>query len=169
MTISLKTHIFRKEGNVWDTAIFIPKEYADHFIDKNNKRIICTINEGFSFQAALMPQGNGDSFININAAIRKKLGLEIQDTIEILLEKDNSQYGLPLPEELKIAWDLDEEAYHIFHSMTMGKQRTLIHAIGKIKSTEKRIEKSLILLEYLKSVNGKIDFKELNEAFKNAK
>ena len=75
---------------------------------------------------------------------------------------------MPLPDELKTAWDLDEDGHRVFHSLTMGKQRTLIHMVGKFKSADKRIEKSLVILEYLKSVNGNLDFKELNIAFKNA-
>ena len=75
---------------------------------------------------------------------------------------------MPLPEELKTAWDLDEDGSTLFHSLTMGKQRSLVHLIGKPKSSEIRIRKALTMLEYLKSVNGNLDFKDLNEAFKNA-
>jgi bifunctional DNA-binding transcriptional regulator/antitoxin component of YhaV-PrlF toxin-antitoxin module len=168
MQHGFKTPLFRQEGDVWDISIYVPKIQIDHLSLEKDKRVVCNINDVFDFQCALMPQGNGDFFININKEIRTKLKLEIGDNIEISLTKDDSKYGLPLPEELKTAWEVDEEGNHIFHSLTMGKQRTLIHIVGKVKSSEKRIEKALIILEYLKSVNGKLDFKELNEAFKLA-
>jgi len=104
--------------------------------------------------AALMPQGNGDFFINVNKEIRKKQSLELGDKITIELEKDSSKYGMPLPDELKTAWELDEEGHSIFHSLTMGKQRSLVYIIGKPKSSDIRIKKALTMLEYLKSVNG---------------
>lgn len=166
--ISFKSHLFKKEGNVWDVAIYVPKKYADPFIDKKDKRVLCTINGKLMIHAGLMPQGNGDSFINTNSEIRKKLKLDANDSVEVMLEKDESEYGMPLPDELKTAWELDEQAYELFHKLRDGKQRNLIHLVGKLKSSEKRIEKSLVILEYLKSVNGKLDFKELNQAFKDA-
>ena len=67
-----RSHLFRKEGNVWDIAIYVSKEIATPYIDKDSRRIICTVYN-FSYHAALMPQGNGDFFININGEIRKKL------------------------------------------------------------------------------------------------
>jgi len=76
MKTSFTSQLFKKEGKVWDTTIYIPKCEAAPYIDKDNKRVICTINGSFSFHAVLMPQGNGDSFINVNGEIRKKLRLE---------------------------------------------------------------------------------------------
>ena len=165
---SFKTHLFKKEGNVWNMAIYVPKSEAAPYIDKDNKRVICTLNGSFSFNAGLMPEGNGDSFINVNGEIRKKLKLEVNDQVEISLEKDTSKYGMPLPDELKTAWELDPEGHDTFHTLTMGKQRSIVHIIGKPKSSDIRIKKALTMLDYLKTVNGNIDFKELNEAFKLA-
>ena len=39
--------------------------------------------------------------------------------------------------------------------------------MGKPKSEQKQLEKVLIVFDYLKSVSVELDFKELNEAFKN--
>ena len=99
---------------------------------------------------------------NINKLLLQKAAFEIE------LEKDNSKYGMPLPNELKTAWELDEEGYEVFHTLTIGKQRSLVYQIGKPKSSELRIRKALAMLEYLKSVNGNLDYKELNEAYKQA-
>ncbi len=166
MTSSFSTYLFKKEGNVWDVAIHVPKAEAEKLTDLIDKRVLCTINNQVTIHAALMPQGNGDFFINTNKEIRNKLRLAVNDKAKVTLAKDDSKYGMPLPEELKTAWELDPEGHQAFHTLTIGKQRSLIHVIGKPKSTEIRIRKALTVLEYLKSVNGKFDFKELNEAFK---
>lgn len=162
------THLFKKEGNVWDVAIYVPKSEAEKLTDLKDKRVLCSIDGNPHFHCALMPQGNGDFFINTNAQIRKKLKLELDDKIEVLLEKDTSKYGMPLPTELKTAWELDPEGHDVFHTLTIGKQRSLVYQIGKPKSSEIRIKKALAMLEYLKSVNGNLDYKELNEAYKQA-
>jgi bifunctional DNA-binding transcriptional regulator/antitoxin component of YhaV-PrlF toxin-antitoxin module len=166
--VEFKTHIKHVDGQVWYCAVFVPAEIAKQFIDKKQKRVVCTINNAVTFQCALMPKGDGSYFINTNKEIRKKLGLEPGMEVNIGLEADTSKYGMPLPDELKTAWDLDKEAFDVFHSLTIGKQRNLIHIVGKVKSSEVRIKKALVILEYLKSVNGKLDFKELNQAFKEA-
>ncbi len=54
----------------------------------------------------------------------------------------------------------------IFHTLTLGKQRTLLHLIGKPKSGEVRLRKAIAVINYLKEVNGRLDFKELNLAIK---
>ena len=63
-----------------------------------------------------------------------------------------------MPDELLAAWEMDDDGYTVFHTLTKGKQRSLIHIIGKPKSSEIRIKKALVVLDYLKSVNGKLDF-----------
>ena len=168
MKTSFSTHLFRKEGNVWDVAIYIPLDEAKEYLEHKDRRVLCTINGENTFHCALMPQGNGDFFINTNKELRKKAALELGNTVDIILEKDTSIYGMPLPAELKTAWELDPEGHEVFHTLTMGKQRSLVYQIGKPKSSDIRIKKALTLLEYLKSVNGKLDFKELNEAYKLA-
>lgn len=165
---SFATHLFRKEGNVWDIAIYVPQVEATKLTDLVDKRVLCSINKKMTIHAALMPQGNGDFFINTNKETRKKLNLEVDDKVEITLEKDTSKYGMPLPAELETAWELDEEGREVFHTLTMGKQRSLVYQIGKPKSSDIRIKKALTTLEYLKSVNGNLDYKELNEAYKQA-
>lgn len=168
MVIKFESILFKKDGNVWDIAIYVPKNEAEKLTEVTDNRVLCTINDKKTIHAALMSQGNGDFFINLNKEVRKRLNLELGDQVNISLEKDTTKYGMPLPEELKTAWDLDPEGNAVFHTLTMGKQRSLVYIVGKPKSSEIRIKKALTMLEYLKSVNGQLDFKELNQAFKNA-
>ena len=39
--------------------------------------------------------------------------------------------------------------------------------IGKSKTSDTRLKKAIVISEYLKQVNGKIDFKQLQQAFKD--
>jgi hypothetical protein len=133
------TFLFRKEGNVWDIAIYMPKSEAEAFLEHKDKRVLCTINNEHSIHCALTPQGNGDFFINTNKDLRNKLKLELDDKVAIVLEKDTSKYGMPLPKELETAWELDPEGYEAFHTLTVGTQRSLVYIIGKPKSSDNRI------------------------------
>lgn len=130
--------------------------------EKNATRVIVEINgEGRIFRA-LMPDGKGDYIILINKEICRKFRLEEEGEVVLTLLPDDSEYGMPLPEELAELWAMDEEAYRVFHTLTPGKQRGLMYVIAKPKGADTRIKKAVQISEYLKSVNGKLDYKELN-------
>jgi hypothetical protein len=134
--------------------------------EKNASRIIFSINGKGKIYRALMPDGDGDYFILINQEICKQYNLEPEDKVKLQILPDNSEYGVPLPEELAELWAIDEDAYRVFHLMTPGKQRGLIYLIAKPKGTDTRVKKAVQISEYLKSVNGKLDYKEMNAYIK---
>ncbi len=74
-----------------------------------------------------------------------------------------------MPKELEELLLIDEEGDYFFHQLTPGKQRTLLHIIGQPKRSDTRIKKAIVVVEYLKSARGKLDFKALNQAFKDYK
>lgn len=150
----------------WNFFIPVTKEIAQHFIDKD-RRVICKVNDTAPFHAALMPNGKGDFFINLNKERRKIIGTEIGEPIEVALEKDESKYGMPMPAEMEELLALDDEGSEYFHALTLGKQRSLLHLVGKPKNSDTRIKKAIVIVEYLKNSKGKLDFKELNQAFKD--
>ena len=114
-----------------------------------------------------MPEGNGKYFLMLSKDLMKKFQLLEGQTVDVFIEQDNTRYGMPISEELKELLDLDPDGEVYFHKLTPGKIRSLLHFVNKFNSSDKRIEKSVIILEHLKSNNGSLDWKSLNEAFKN--
>ena len=155
------------ESPLWAGHIIVPEDLSEHFIQQKIKRVVCTLNEDFEFQCALMPKGGGVYFINLNKEILKKLKLKIGSEVSIKLKEDKSKYGMPLPEEFEELMKIDDELNEVFHRLTPGKQRTLLHMIGKPKTSDTRLKKAIVISEYIKQVNGKIDFKQLQQAFKD--
>lgn len=154
-------------SDLWHLHIMVPQAIAEQFTAKD-RRVVCTINGQETFQCALMPHQSGDYFININNERRKRLQITVGEPLTVQLEKDESEYGLPVPEEFQALIDMDEEGRTVFHSLTKGKQRSLLHIIGKPKRSETRLKKAIVAIDYLKAVDGKLDFKALNQAFKDA-
>lgn len=152
-TASFKAIIDRFNSNLWHFHVKVPKKIAVNFIDGNDKRVVCTLNQTESFQAALMSLGDGNFFININKQLRNKLKVNDGDEILVSLVKDDSEYGLPLPGEFKELLAQDVAGSDIFHSLTPGKQRTLLYIIGKPKSADLRIRNGIAVLEHLKQSN----------------
>ena len=153
-------------SDLWGHHVMVPLEISTFFIEHNIKRLQCTLNDMETFQCALMPKGEGRYFINLNKERRKKLKLELGQKIKVKLERDHSEYGLPMPEELKELMNIDAEGHKLFHALTAGKQRNLLFIIGKPKKTETRLHKAWVVLEYLKSTDGNLDFRDLNQAFR---
>lgn len=161
------TNLERKPSSLsWNFQIGVPLSIATALIEKDNRRVICRLNNKEEFHCALMPNGKGGFFIMINSEIRKKLKLGEDAALQVKLIKDTSKYGIHLPEEMEELLLMDEEGSAVFHKLTAGKQRSLLHIIGKPKSSDIRLKKAVVVLEHLKTNNGKLDFRMLNEAFK---
>ena len=163
-----KAFLEEVSGNVWGAGLVLPYEVSSHFLQNKTRRVVCVINEKSSYSCGLMPLGNDKYFVNVNADLQKELHVKIGDEVSVVLKADESKYGLPMPEELQAILDMDEYGNEMFHQLTPGKQRNLLHIIGKPKSTEIRLKKAITIIEYLKEVAGKLDFKELNIAIKRS-
>lgn len=166
--VSYKTQVSQYESTLWSVYIPVPTDIAESFLASDSKRVICTINRSLRIHCAILPMGNGTHFMLLNKENRKKLNLDIGDEINIILEPDTSKYGIALPEEMEELLLMDEEGSEVFHKLTVGKQRSLLFIVGKPKSSETRLKKAVVILDYLKMTGGKLDFKELNESFKQA-
>jgi hypothetical protein len=150
------------DSNLWHFHVPVPKKTADKFIDGNDRRIVCTLNKTETFQAALMPDGKGDFFILVNKKLRDKLKVQDMDEILVELEKDTSEFGLPMPEEFAELLEQDDQGKDHFMALTDGKKRTLLYIIGKPKGADLRIRNGIAVLTHLKRNEGKINFKQLN-------
>lgn len=164
----VKGKISKIENQIWYTALPVKREDVLS-LSEGNKRVILTFKNGEKMHCALISDGMGNFFININKEIRKRQNIVLGEEIEVILSKDNSKYGMPVPEEFVEIWSFDEKFNKLFHTLTPGRQRNLIHLVNKIKTKEIRIKKALTIRDYLIEVNGKIDFKELQNAFKYSK
>ena len=153
-------------SNVWGHIVIVPQEISDEFLAKKAKRLVITINEKLTFHGALMPSANGYHFIMLSADKRKKLGVVANQPVEVQIKEDNSKYGMEMPEEFQAVLDSDPEADEIFHALTPGKMRSLMYLATTVKNTDKRIRRSLIILEHIKVNKGTIDHKKLNQELK---
>lgn len=150
---------------LWGYHFPVSNEIASLFINGNNRRVICTLNDTISLHCALMPNKE-NWFVMLNKQVFKKLNLPLNSVIEVKMIKDESEYGMPMPDEFREVLDQDPDADVYFHNLTPGKQRSLIYLVGKVKSSDSRIRKALAIADHLTANKGNIDYKLLNEAFK---
>ncbi len=156
-------------NNLWKYHVKVPSSVVMEFQNQKIKRLLCTINSTEQIHASLMPAGEDVYFIKINSTILKKLKVKLGDELDITLEADESKYGMPLDPEMQELLENDPEGSDYFHRLTPGKQRSLLYLVNNVKSSSKKLEKGFIIIEHLKEQRGKLDFKILQQDFKNKK
>ena len=155
-------------NKLWGCHFAVPLIIAQTLIaTTEDKRVVCTINDQIEYQCALLPRGDGTHLITVNKKTQSKLGLKIGSNIRVGLRKDESEYGLPMPEELAELLAQDEAGNQQFHALSPGKIRTLLYIAGQPKSTELRLHRALVIVDHLKKNLGKIDYKQLNLALRD--
>jgi len=154
------------ENNLWLFHVKVPENIYALFSAEKIKRIKVSYNGCPPLHNAFLSYGNNKYYIKLNKATMKENKFVVGDLLSVFIEKDTSKYGVPISEEMSELLTLDPEGEILFHKLTPGKIRSLLFKVNGYKSSDKRIEKSVIILEHLKANNGKLDWKMLNDAFK---
>lgn len=157
---------FKDHAIGYGPHVKIPVEVYQNMLESSkDKRVICTINTTVILHSALL-QKSGMYFILLNQPLVKKQKWNVGDRLMIHLAPDDSTYGMPISEEFQEVLASDPEGSDWFHQLTPGKQRSLLHMINKIKSSQLKIERSFVILEHLKRHQGMVDYQILNQDIK---
>jgi len=136
--------------------LVVEKEVLEKFYDPENdksvlnQRFIIIAEDKIRWHGGTVSLGYNDGYITFAKAKMKELGVIRGDKVSFTLEKDTSEFGFEVPEEFLELLRQDEEGNRRFRSLTMGKQRSIIYLVLQLKSSQKRINKSIFLLENLK-------------------
>ena len=145
----------------WGHCLAVPPIYAEMFKSTDgSRRVVCVLNDVLTLHAAIMPHGNG-WVMSMNKTNLKKLGLKVGSPVQVNMRQDDSEFGLPMPEELSEVLEQDALAKSYFDALTAGKKRSLIHLVIGVKNVDKRIERAFMIAEHLKDRRGIIKANEL--------
>ncbi len=159
-----ETVLLPSTSNNYLTLVHVPPEIAEVFKSEGVKRVVACLTSDIGeheYQCGLLSVGSGNTGIMINKTIRTKLGIFEGTRLRVRLSKDESEYGLEMPEELAELMRQDEEGDRLFHALTDGKRRSLIYVVSSVKNSERRIERAIRVIEHLKEHGGKVDYKRL--------
>lgn len=163
--IEFKGILSKFDFNHWQYHIPVPDELIPKLMDENHRRILVWLDQTGPFHMALF-KAKTCWYILINQKHRARFNLEAGDQVMLKIERDQSEFGHEVPEEFQVMLDQDDEANTIFRALTLGKQRSLIYLVTKVKNPESRMKKSLAIMHHLRLSKGKIDGKQLNELIK---
>lgn len=166
--LRFKTELVTSDGKPVYHFLRFPKDKAKHFGFKGNlRRVVCTLNGVERFNCVLYPRKDCYS-IALNKKLRDRLGISAGDIVDVLLERDESKYGYPMPKEFAEVLKQDPEGSRLFEALTPGNQRMMLMLIDKNKDIDLRITRSLIAVDMLKQNDGKFDYHAQDDAMRLA-
>ena len=135
--------------------ISVSDEILEQFMEEGdkllyNQRFNITVNDEVKWQGGTVSLGNNSAYITFSKDRMKKIDVGLGDTVTVHLEKNRSEYGFDVPEEFDEVLQQDPLANERFIALTKGTRRAIIYLVIQVKSSQKRIEKSIFLLENLK-------------------
>lgn len=154
------------DDTLYKYHVKIPLDIYQSYVDAKIKRLLVTYNGSDVYHNAFLSKGGGIKYLKLNKETMKSLKLNIGDQIKVTIDEDKSKYGMPIAPEMTELLLQDVEGEEFFHKLSPGKIRSLLYKISSYKTSDKRIETSVIILEHLKANGGNLDWKMLNEAFK---
>ena len=163
-----KAEVRKFEKGLWSFHLIVPESVYMEMSREGTKRVMCSLNNEKAFHAGFMPDGKGNWFIKLNKEKMKIYKLELGQEVDVSLSKDNSKYGMALPEEFEELLYQDPEGEKYFDALSPGKRRSLIYMVDQVKSSDIRLRRALVILQFLKQNQGELDYRQLNEAIKNS-
>lgn len=144
----------------WPASLPVPAEVAARFITEGPPpRVVCSLGSA-RFSCALVSRGEG-RFIHLSKRVRDEAGVSIGQRVRVTLVPDESPIGMELPPELEAVLEQEPAAARRFAALTPGRQRGIAALVLRVKSSERRIEKSLAILRALEHTT---DLRELARA-----
>jgi len=158
------TSVLEKSRNkLWGAHLAVPDEVVERLAGSRSRRVLFTLNASVTYPSALMGRGDGSFVIRVNKTIREKLSLRSGSRVRVVLRRDESRYGLPMPEELEEVLRQDSECQRLFHSLTTGRQRTLLYLVDSATRVDTRIQRAVSVVRHPRTNHGKINYKQLSE------
>lgn len=131
-------------------VVRVPDEFCQSFADRNVARVTVDMGKSNPVHLALHPRKDEEAFFYLSKAQQKELQVLPGEELKVILCEDTSTYQAPEPEEWMELVAQDEEIRHRFESLTMGQKRSILFMVNRLKSTDARLRKALLIAENLR-------------------
>ncbi|MDD6796493.1 MAG: YdeI/OmpD-associated family protein [Clostridiaceae bacterium] len=134
----------KKHPNKDAAYVEIPFDVEKEFGAKRVK--VKVLFDGIEYRGSIVKMGMPCYMIGITKEIRKKIGKEAGDNINVSVEKDEDVRKVELPEDFKDKLDKSECALEFYDSLSYSAKRKYCQWISSAKKEETRnarIEKAM--------------------------
>ena len=115
----------RPEGVGTWTYLDIPVEVMANFGKKGQVMVSGSIN-GHPFRSSAMPHGDGRHYLVVNKSIRDAIGAIEGDLVGVVLQQDQEERKVILPDDLKAALQANPQAGLIFEKLPHSHQKQYV-------------------------------------------
>ncbi len=131
-------------------AIKLPGEVQSQieFVSGVKQRFEGNVN-GEGFAGALLPTGTGGYYMMVNGALRKKLKLELGDSLSVTITIVDPN-KVDVPEDVIRALSADEETLFKWDVLTAGTKRGILHQINSARSEALRADRIASLVQRMR-------------------
>ncbi|AYA36451.1 DUF1905 domain-containing protein [Hymenobacter oligotrophus] len=119
--------------------LHLPAELVAQFPQQGRTRLVCTLDGRVSYSCGLNHFGDGSFFVIVAGKHLKTLGKQLGDEINAALSLDEDPLGVEVPEVLAALLAQDEALHARFVALTVGKQRSIVHAVARLKDLDKQL------------------------------
>jgi L-ascorbate metabolism protein UlaG (beta-lactamase superfamily) len=137
------------------TYIIVPSDEAQkmHAADKKGFRVKGKLHDVAIAQVALMPMGEGDYVLPINASMRKQLKQSIGASIRMQLSKDES--ALTIDDDFQACLAEEPEAQKFFNTLAPSHQKYFSKWIAEAKTEATKTKR---LAQAIEGLSQKMDY-----------
>lgn len=140
---------FQQKGGYY--FIRFPYNVLEEFGTRSSVRVIVNVN-GIELDRALIPDGNGEHYLILSSAIRKKVGAVLGEELHVELFRNPDPDTLHLPAELEAVFEIEPMAKERFETrLTIGTRRGICHWISSARREETRTKRALEMMNRLLS------------------
>lgn len=146
MKHDFETEIKLLEGKIKWPVVYFPYP-AQELFGANGRVNVRVSVDGHSFDAVLLPSRNGHYFV-FNAAMKKRVGKELGDTVQVSIERSEEKREVVLSQEVSSALE-QANVLDKFQQMPYYIRREEIVKITSAKHEETKARRLQALLEKL--------------------
>jgi uncharacterized protein YdeI (YjbR/CyaY-like superfamily) len=132
-------------------GIALEPSLVKKLMTNDNKRVICKLNDTVLLHAAITYFKDHGHVVYIANKYLKQLNIKIGNTVKAVIKKDTSPLQFNIPEEFAEVINTDPDAKAVFDKLTDGNKRGLIALVNMVKSSDKKIERSLLIAKKIKA------------------
>lgn len=104
--------------------------------------------DGIEYRGSIVNMG-GCYMLGMTQEIRKKIGKDFGDSVDVTVEKDEEERTVEIPEDFQELLNSNQEAYHSFHKLSYTKKKEFVTWITDAKKPETRQKRLEVSLEKL--------------------
>lgn len=141
-TVKLQTY---ETAGSW-TYLAVPFSVEEEYGTRGQVRVKGTI-DGTPFQSTLLASGGGDHHLVVKRDIRRKIGKEAGESVEVCLEMDITKRIVRAPKDLREA--MSPSAKRVFSSLAPSHKKAYVEWITGAKKPETRVRRIAKAVELL--------------------